>query len=366
MAEYLGPSIEDWAKKKGKNISWLARAAKAASGDPVPESVIEEPTGIPVDKEPRQVAAEPVQVEQPEPEVEIPDVAPTKPEFGHTLNKDMVWQAIIGAAPALLGAAIGGPQGGASGAQIGVESLQNLRKERLDLEKQQATEDLKREALDVSKDKVKVARVVAAQKMKRQGEQDDLAERRFKETQRYHGSMENIMGQKFDVANAKDLQNGYMKDPTVVKSEEALKQIKEAKGLIASGDASDATKVQLKIAAIYNQGRPSDTDFKAVAGSQAYWDKLSRWYEKGWSNKATAGDLAELKRTLAVMEQVNTRAKANARQRWITLGSARLQMQPKEIESILPDNLDSSYQTDQESGDEKEDLLKEINDLLAE
>lgn len=363
MAEFLGPSIEEWAKKKGKNISWLTRATKAANGEAEPQSVIEEAPAIP--EEQKRVIAETNDAPPIEPdEIPQPDIVPAKPEFGHTLNKDMMWQAIIGAAPALLGAAIGGPQGGAAGAQAGLDSLQNLRNQRLEIEKQQAAQDLKDQALEVNKAKVKVAAAAAGQKLKRQAEQDSFARERFAETKRHNAATEGISGDKFDVANAKDLQNSYMKDPIVVKANEALKSIKEAKGLIASGTKSDATKVQLKIAAIYNQGRPSDQDFKAVQGSQAYWDKIARWYKTGFGNQLTETDLKELNRTLSVMEQVNTKARSNARQQWINLGSRRLGVSPQQIMNILPESLESTYQSDEESAQEREDLLKEIQDLM--
>ncbi|HEX2614198.1 MAG TPA: hypothetical protein VHL10_01785, partial [Nitrososphaera sp.] len=296
MAEFQGPSFEQWAaavnqdpKRKKVDTSWLDRATKVAKGGVAP--VVEEPA----EEERTVAAADAAPASAPEPDAiepeDIPLPEPEKPKYGDTLNKDLMWQAVIAAAPALIGAVAGGNMGGAAGAQAGVGALQELRKERLDQEKEQAAQDFKREALDVNKAKVKVAAMAAGQKLTRQQQQDELQRQRFEETKRHNNATESIIGQRFDVTNAKDLQNGYMKDPDVVKSQEALKSIKEAKGLIASGNASDATKVQLKLAAIYNQGRPSDQDFKAVAGSQAYWDKLARWADKGFSNKATAKDI---------------------------------------------------------------------------
>lgn len=332
------PTIMDLVKKSKE----LASAQQDVASDEAPEQVEEE-----------EALASPLKIEAPRlPAAEAPQ---------DSADKDTFYHAILAAAPLLIGTALGGYQGGALGGQIGAESVGRVLAEKKEKEKIGREESEKKSKLDLEKEKLGIAREGLSVKRAQVGA-----------TERLRQSTLSLQQQKFQAGQTKDeenriktLQNDFQtKEPVAKKALENIEMASQARQMLLSGKASDANKVRLKIAALFNQGRPSDKDFQAVAGSQALWDRAARYAQEKLSNEATANDVKELGKVIDILENTAKESYNLAADKWSKIGAKRYNRSAAETRGwLVPESVTGSQPlSDEETEAKRQRLIQEIHD----
>lgn len=249
--------------------------------------------------EPRQVAAA---------------APPPVQEEPKKINKNSIYEALIGLGPMLVGAAVGGYDGGAIGGQVGANAVNKMDADRKsqeaidrELAKEKKKDDLEQQKLQLDKQKL------SSSERLRMATLESIKDRSEKSGERAQGD-----------ANAKHIRNLQTEfNKAIAKQEDAIQKVSDSRSIIASGSASDLQKVQLRLASIFNDGRPTDKDVLPFKGSTALLDKLERVVKAGTVNASTAMDRAELNRTLDILEATNRNRINDARRKYVKMGAVR-------------------------------------------